>query len=294
MPSFKDRTGEKSIANNGMQMTIIAYRSSTDIDIQFDDDIIIYNKTYDNFKKGSIEHPVIKNKYRNTLSNRIGENSTATNGMKMTIIKYRNSDDIDIKFEDNVIVTHKAYREFKNGNIAHPNININKLKTDKYKNKYLNKTNTMSNGMTAKIINYRKASDIDVQFEDGIIVTHAQVHSFKSGTIKHPFKNCTSIKLTKRAKQRLNQESISSDGMKAKIIEYNNTHDITIQFQNNTIKSNISYYDFINGIFASPRVINQIRLKEYAYVHDSEWYYICSHPEWKEDKILSIKEIYNN
>lgn len=294
MPSLKDRTGEKSIANNGMQMTIITYRNSTDIDIKFDDDIIVYNKTYNSFKKGTIKHPVVKSKYKNALSNRIGETNTATNGMKMTIIKYRRSDDIDIKFEDNVIVTHKAYREFKNGNIAHPNININALKTDKYKNKYLNKTNIMSNGMTAKIIDYRKASDIDIQFEDGIIVTHTQMHSFKNGTIKHPFKDCTSIRLTERTKQRLNQESISSDGMKAKIIEYNNTHNITIQFQNNTIKSNISYYDFINGIFASPRVINQINLKECAYVHNSEWYYICSHPDWKEDKILSIKEIYNH
>lgn len=294
MPSLKDRIGEKNIANNGMQMTIIAYRNSTDIDIQFDDDIIVYNKTYNSFKKGTIRHPVVKSKHKNTLSNRIGETSIATNGMKMTIIKYRQTEDMDIKFEDNVIVTHKAYREFKNGNIAHPNININKLKTDKYKNKYLNKTNTMSNGMTAKIIDYRKASDIDIQFEDGTIVTHTRMHSFKNGTIKHPFKNYASMRLTERTKQRLNQESISSDGMKAKIIEYNNAHNITIQFQNNTIKSNISYHDFINGIFASPRVINQINLKECAYIYNSEWYYICSHPDWKEDKILSVKEIYNN
>lgn len=293
MAKFKDRTGEVNIAKNGMTMIIIAYKNSADINIQFSDGVIVYNKTYQNFKKGSIEHPVVKNKYKNLLSNRVGERSTATNGLMMTIINYRRSDDIDIQFSDGIIIKHKAYREFKNGNIAHPDINIDKIKNTKYKNKYINQINTMSNGMTAKIIEYRNASDIDIEFEDSTIIKHTSISKFESGTIKHPFKSCASIKKEKIAKQRLNQESISSNGMKAKIIEYKNTHNITIQFQNGTIKSNIAYRDFINHIFTSPRVINRIHLKECAYMFDNNWYYICSHPDWKEDKILSVKEIYD-
>ena len=58
MGSFTDRTGEISYNNQGEKMTIIAYRKAIDIDIQFEDGIIIYNKSYANFKNGKIKHPI--------------------------------------------------------------------------------------------------------------------------------------------------------------------------------------------------------------------------------------------
>lgn len=43
----------------------------------------------------------------------------------------------------------------------------------------------MSNGMYATIIAYRTARDIDVQFEDGTIVTNKRYGNFKRGEINH-------------------------------------------------------------------------------------------------------------
>ena len=43
-------------------MTIIKYRKSEDIDIQFEDETIVKNKTYNNFKKGNIKNPNYKKK----------------------------------------------------------------------------------------------------------------------------------------------------------------------------------------------------------------------------------------
>lgn len=43
--------------------------------------------------------------------------------MNMTCIKYREYKDIDVKFEDGVIVKHKSWFDFQNGFIAHPLIN---------------------------------------------------------------------------------------------------------------------------------------------------------------------------
>ena len=45
--------------------------------------------------------------------------------MKATIIAYRNSQDIDVQFEDGTIVKHKRIGNFRGGHIANPNIKIN-------------------------------------------------------------------------------------------------------------------------------------------------------------------------
>lgn len=47
----KDRTGEIGKATSGMLMKIIAFRRSDDIDVQFEDGVIVTKKTYTNFKK---------------------------------------------------------------------------------------------------------------------------------------------------------------------------------------------------------------------------------------------------
>ena len=46
--------------NNGMIATIIAYRNSRDIDIEFEDGTICQNKNYRTFKNGSIRNPNYK------------------------------------------------------------------------------------------------------------------------------------------------------------------------------------------------------------------------------------------
>ena len=84
--SIIDRTGETGIANNGMKMTIVAYRKSNDIDVKFEDGTMIEHRQYSNFKKG-----YISNKDEKFLDHRVGESKIANNGLKMTIITYRNA-----------------------------------------------------------------------------------------------------------------------------------------------------------------------------------------------------------
>lgn len=52
-----DRTGEIKINNQGCLMKIIKYNNRRNIDIQFEDGIILFNKRYDVFKKGQIKNP---------------------------------------------------------------------------------------------------------------------------------------------------------------------------------------------------------------------------------------------
>ena len=55
---MKNRVGETNINNQGLKMTIIEYKGAKNIDIQFEDGVIVYNKSYDKFKIGRIKHPI--------------------------------------------------------------------------------------------------------------------------------------------------------------------------------------------------------------------------------------------
>ena len=55
---MKNRIGEIGYNNQGKKMTIIRYRGCEDIDVQFEDKSIVCNRSYDNFKKGTIKHPI--------------------------------------------------------------------------------------------------------------------------------------------------------------------------------------------------------------------------------------------
>ena len=53
--SIKDkRIGTSLMMNCGMRATIIEYRNSCDIDIQFEDGTIVKNKEFKSFQKGEI------------------------------------------------------------------------------------------------------------------------------------------------------------------------------------------------------------------------------------------------
>lgn len=253
MSKFIDRTGEVNIAKNGQKMTVIACRLSNDIDVQFEDGTIVKNKTWQCFKVGSIGHPNINSL---TKIKRIGETNIAKNGQKMTIIAYRNSSDIDVKFEDDTVVTNKSYDSFKNSKIENPNkkfITYTKVRgNNRAKNnaeKRIGEFNIASNGQKMTIIAYRKNNDIDVQFEDGTIVYNKSYSYFKKGTIRNPNKR----KLSRKSKsKRIGETSISKMGQKLTIINYRNCDDIDVQFEDGTIVYNKKYEKFKSGSIENP------------------------------------------
>ena len=112
------KVNEINIAKNGQIITIIEYRNSKDIDIQFEDGTIVKNKSYNDFKKGMIKNPNLPN---TQIKNRVGESNITTNGQTMTIIGYKNWNDIDVRFEDGTIVKNRGYSAFKSGKIRNPN-----------------------------------------------------------------------------------------------------------------------------------------------------------------------------
>lgn len=55
-----ERVGETHISNEGLKMTIIAYRTSLSCDVQFEDGYVIYNRQYWDVKRGEVKNPFYK------------------------------------------------------------------------------------------------------------------------------------------------------------------------------------------------------------------------------------------
>lgn len=283
--SEKKHIGETRVMNCGLKATIIKYDSTDNITIQFEDNCIATHKTYSNFKRGVIKHPTIKTE-RKITTDRTGETRVMKCGIKATIINYHNCNNIDIQFEDNVIVSNKQYDNFKKGVIKHPNINVTTAKTTDR----IGETRMMKCGLKATIIKYNNVKDIIVQFEDKTIMYNKCYSAFKRGEIKHPNINAHTAKA---ATNHIGKTHMMNCGLKATIIKYCNYQDIDAQFENGIVVYNKGYGAFKRGEIGMPNIINNIKFKEFAYKIGNDWYYICSHLNWNEDKILSVKEIYD-
>lgn len=152
------------INKQGIKMKIIEYRGRADIDVEFENGEILYNKTYRSFKNGSLTSYI----------NRIGESKINNRGELITIIRYGSSTDIDVEFEDGYKILSTSYAYFKNGSLY-----------NKFNNKRLGEERIMNCGLKAKIIKYNKYNDIDVLFVDtNEIVKNISYKVFEEGAVK--------------------------------------------------------------------------------------------------------------
>lgn len=240
-PYSKLRIGEQSVATNGMKITIVNYRSNTDIDIEFEDGTLKTGVKYGRFKSGRIAY----------TPNRLGETSINKNGMQMTIIKYNNANNVDIKFEDGTVIRHTKYCKFAKGLIGYPNIDENGNITRNYSpdlsEKRIGLVALNKLGRKIKIIRYANSRDIDVQFEDGIIIEHRKFDDFKKGRIDHP-----DDKHIRMLKNKVGEQSIARNGLKMTIVVYRNYDDIDIQFEDGVIVKNTHYSCFKSGGIKHP------------------------------------------
>lgn len=77
-------------------------------------------------------------------------------------------------------------------------------------------------GCVMKVVEYNNAKDIVVEFKDDYKTKiHCQWQQFDKGTLINPYE----------FKQRLNENKYNNQGCLMKIIEYNNYHDIIVEFQ---------------------------------------------------------------
>jgi len=113
------------------------------------------------------------------------------------------------------------------------------MRTDKRTDR-TGETRIMNNGMAARIIAYRKAVDIDVQFESGDTARSKKYANFLAGSISIPPK-------------RLGEKRKMKNGLLAEIIADNGYHDITLRFENGCVVEGADYACFKRGGVRCPQ-----------------------------------------
>ena len=232
--------GTTNVMKNGLKATIIAYYDAHDMDVRFEDGYVAKHRTLTCFRLGTILNP-------NQLpaNKRVGETRTMNCGMEATIIKYESAINIDIQFEDGYIATKRKYTEFKRGQINNPNINI-------FAKQKIGEKKMMNCGMEATIIAYKNSKDISVKFEDGTIVEHKDIYSFNDCEILNP--NIDYNRNSNKSYKRNGESKRMKNGLIATIINYKNKQDIDVQFEDGSITTNKRYTDFQKATIASPQL----------------------------------------
>ena len=229
---YRDRIGRKATMNSGETCRIIAYRSSMDLDVEFEDGAIAKHTTYTNFKLGMIGRP--DDTPEEQAKRRLGEKRTMNCGLEAEIIRYGAYADIDVRFEDGYIARHAAYKEFLNGSIRPP---IDRV----------GETGIMNNGLKATIIAYRKHIDMDVLFEDGSVAEHIDYKNFTEGRVARPQDSRRN-----RGKFRIGEKRIMKCGLEAEIISYRKNDDMDVRFPDGVIVKNVQYTNFKRGMVGHP------------------------------------------
>ena len=296
------RIGEQNRANNGQMMTIVAYKNASDIDIQFEDGLIVYHKDYWAFKDGRIKNPnkpTVLKQCMPTIS-RIGEKKQMNCGLYAKIINYENAKDIDIQFKDGTILSHRTYREFINGRLSPTKeIQCNLRATTRINNNkelHIGETNINNQNLEMKIIEYRNCTDIDVQFEDGVIVQHQYYQAFKKGYLSNPnvpIDNKQKQRIDRQKYNRLGKISENTQGIPMKIIEYRTEKDIDVQFENGVIVQHKRYSKFCEGKIKNPfpYVMNNISIDKRAYIYKNIRNFYCHCLICGHRDIMTIEEI---
>ena len=224
----KEIIGLKNKNTNGYEMESVAYRGTGDIDVRFRNNCYVRHTRMNQFRSGHIKEPP---------QAKVGEKSVSHNGEGITLLEYVSNSKVIVRFDDGT-VKQTSYCHFKSGDVANPN---NPYKP-KIRTNHLGEVGKANNGTTVKIVAYRSANDIDVQTEGGVLIQHLTYSRFQKGEID-----------TTDYASRIGEERISHCGLKAKVVNYENSSNTgtTILFEDG-ISVQISYRRFCTGEYAHP------------------------------------------
>ena len=112
------RIGEKKVMRNEMIAEIISYRRNNDIDVKYEDGLIVKHIRYNNFVQGGLKRddkkPIIW-RYLSPRKNYIGRKRRTLNGYR-TLLAINDDSTIDYIDDDGTLVKQGSYSTFLNTN----------------------------------------------------------------------------------------------------------------------------------------------------------------------------------
>lgn len=220
--------GEISYSNAGERMKVVDYNDCENIVVEFDDGTIRVT-TYKQFKDGSVS------KEQEDPHKYIGLRNISKSGESMVVIDARNSHDIDVQFEDGTVRTGCVFTAFKSGSIP---------KTKKTVKEYLKirvgEKKVMCTGEEFEITDYNGSEDITVRCGD--FEKHTTYSEFRKGTLTKRISN-----IQKNSESRIGEINFTKNKEKITIIDYRGSDDVDVQFEDGSIRRNVSYFNFQHG-----------------------------------------------
>ena len=122
MSIHKYDVGYTHTNRQGLTYTVIAYRNRSDIDVKFEDGLVVEHIPVTKINQDTLYHPdyPVPKRKKTPIDKRLGETKPNKQESKMTIITYRDCDNIDIQFENGFVVEHTNYTLFERGTISDP------------------------------------------------------------------------------------------------------------------------------------------------------------------------------
>ncbi len=108
------------VNTDGLKMTVTGYRSSSDLDVTFDDEekTVVKNRCWRDFISGSIKNPNYSREEQY-----IGRRTLCITGIWAEIIGYTDNKHLTVRYEDDTEVEVSSMSHFTEGKIAHPFFN---------------------------------------------------------------------------------------------------------------------------------------------------------------------------
>lgn len=164
------------INKEGYEMRLHKWRGYEDIDVIFEDGSIEYGRKYEILLKGAIRHP----KY-GCLPKAKLEKLESLETIKK-VISYKNKQDIDVEMADGTIYEHTTLALcFGSLSKKYP---FSKLSNDEIEHRL--SIIMEHRGRKVHIKEFRSSDDLDLEFEDGIVLKNKTYTQFIKKNFEHP------------------------------------------------------------------------------------------------------------
>lgn len=237
---IKKYIGIKGVTPKGYKYTITDYCKKGVFSVTFNID-----KSTRKYPRAKIDQGRVE--YTYDKYNSIGKEFKNKSGHIVKIIKYRRSADVDVIFEDGEIGTF-SIRNLEKELFAKPSESRHNVKN--FKEKYEGKIIENKYGDKYKIIEYKGANDIDILFLDGNVIKNVCINVIKENSISHPLKSNKDI--NNMIKKYVGKKYTNNVGMEVVVLKYTSSKDISIQFNDGTIKV-VNMGSLESGSFSHPK-----------------------------------------
>lgn len=264
---YEDRIGEERMTPEGARAVCTDYRTAADIRVECEDGRIwehtnyyYYTHRIAPFTNSGVP---AETRPRTPKEEHIGERMTSRSGKEMEIVRYINVFHVVVRFLEDNVETTTDYQAFRSGLVRHPD--------DK---SFEGKTALSKEGEVIRVLTYRDKTDMDVIFEDGTTVEHVTLSAFSRGWITRPGSKAAKRmqRTKKRRTDRVGESVITIHGEKATIIEYIDSDNMTIQFENGVRRDHVPYNRFSRGLISQskPKTDKKLRLGEEQITENGE------------------------